>query len=327
MKPETGKEYIQPNEARDTQEIIDTIISRLKRDYKPGQTLRQFHAKMHGCVKATFTVADNIPENFRYGIFIPGKVYDAWIRFSNGNTHIVDDRKGDLRGMAIKLLDVPGDVLTQDPVLPQSQDFLLVSYPTLMSATVAAFKKNIKALCNGPLAMVSFALNPGNWGALVRTLQSMKKCGNLFLQQYWSVVPSKLGSDNQAVKYTAIPDARSVVQKIDKSDPDFLRKVMQQELSAQDFKFDFMVQLQEDPVTMPIENPCVKWHSAWHKVATIRIQQQLFDTAERNNFGEHLSFNPWHSLEAHRPLSGISRARKAAYDAISKYRLTHNQQV
>src|SRR3954451_11102187 len=104
---EIGREYIEPNEARDTQAIIDTVIKRLERDFPPGKTLRQFHAKMHGCVKATFTVLPDIPENFQFGFLKPGKQYQAWLRFFNGSVKVVDDRKADLRGVSIKLLDVP----------------------------------------------------------------------------------------------------------------------------------------------------------------------------------------------------------------------------
>jgi hypothetical protein len=145
--PGLGEEFPEPQEAENTQAIITAIINRLRRDYSPGKTLREFHAKMHGCVKARFTVLPDLPVQFAYGFLVPGKTYDAWIRFSNGNTNVLDDRKADLRGMAIKLLNVPGEMLINDNALPQSQDFLLVSYPTLMSPTVSDFKKKIRAIC------------------------------------------------------------------------------------------------------------------------------------------------------------------------------------
>jgi hypothetical protein len=326
LKLEIGKEYPQPNEGRDIDAMIEMITRRLKRDYAPGHILRQFHAKMHGCVEATFTVDSGISTQLQGGVFVPGKTYSAWIRFSNGNSTVVDDRKRDLRGMAIKLLDVPGDMLTADFVLPQSQDFLLVSYPTLMSATVADFRKNIQAVCGGRMAMLLFAINPLNWASLVRTLQSMKKCDHLFDLQFWSVSPSRLGNRHQAVKYSAVPAMQASIGTPVKRHPDFLRETMQQDLDAREFVFDFRIQMQEDAVTMPIENPCKEWHSAWQRVATIRIPRQHFDTAERNSFGEKLTFNPWHSLAAHQPLGGVSRARRAVYDAISRFRLAHKSQ-
>ena len=143
---ELGKEYPEPNEVRDTDEIIAAIKKRLERDYAPGKVLRQFHAKMHACVQATFKVETHLPENLQHGFLVPGKSYDAWIRYSNGSDKVVKDKKPDLRGMAVKLLNVEGEFLSNDKALPNSQDILTVTYPTLMSATVADFKKILK-LC------------------------------------------------------------------------------------------------------------------------------------------------------------------------------------
>jgi len=323
-KPTLGAEYPQPNEARDTQEIIDTIINHLKRTYPPGKTLRQFHAKMHGLMEATFTVNEDLPKNLQYGLLQPGKSYKAWIRFSNGNTKVLDDRKADLRGMAIKLLNVPGEMLIQDEHMPQSQDFLLVSYPTLMAPNVAAFKKSIKALCGGLGGMIWFGLNPGNWTVLIRTLQSMKKTNSLLSLQFWSVSPSRLGTKEQAVKYAVIPVTPPSTPPPDKSDKNFLRADLQETLHRQDFSFHFMIQMQEDAVRMPIENPCVAWDSPFQKVAVITIPRQDFANESRDSFGENLTFSPWHSLTEHQPLGGIARARKLAYHSISLFRLKRN---
>lgn len=324
---ELGKEYLQPNEERDTAFIIEAIERQLEKQYGKGKMLRQFHAKMHGCLQAKFIVHDDLPEKFRYGFLQQGKSYDAWIRFSNGNSKVLDDRKGDLRGMAIKLLNVEGEFLVQDETIPQSQDILLVSYPTLMSPDIASFKRNIKALSGGFIGMLLFGINPINWPALIRTLQSMRKTDNLFTTQFWSVSPSRLGREEQAVKYSAIPAAGANTFQPEKNNPGFLRKTMQAILSVQDVKFDFNIQLQEDANTMPIENPCINWTSPFHSVATIIIPKQIFDTPEQDAFGEGLAFSPWHSLKEHQPLGGISRARKQVYWAISKFRLQHNKNL
>jgi hypothetical protein len=59
-------------------------------------------------------------------------------------------------------------------------------------------------------------------------------------------------------------------------------------------------------------------------VARIRILKQKFDSDERNELGESLSYNPWHSLPAHRPLGGINRARKVVYTTMYKLRAERN---
>ncbi|MCW3111266.1 MAG: catalase, partial [Segetibacter sp.] len=56
----------------------------------------------------------------------------------------------------------------------------------------------------------------------------------------------------------------------------------------------------------------------------IEIHPQNFDTPDQIAFGENLTFSPWHCLKEHQPLGGINRARKAAYEAISKFRLERN---
>jgi hypothetical protein len=339
--PEIGKEYLQPDEQRNIADMIATILHHLKKTYPPGKSLRQFHPKMHGFLAADIKVDPNLPANMRHGFLQPGKTYNAWIRFSNANTRVSDDHKADLRGMAIKILDVPGAMLEPDERMPQSQDILLVSYPTLKSPDVASFKKNIRAICGGFGSMLWFGLNPMNWPALVRTLQSMKKTENLFSLQYFSVSPSRLGTPDQAVKYSAIPITPPTIsghppQSPDyppknpdypPKSPDYLRDNMQQELNSHPFIFHFLVQFQEDAVTMPIENPCVEWKSPWHKVAEITIPVQRFNTAERNQAGEQASFSPWHSLPEHRPLGGISRARRKIYAAISAFRLQNNHSL
>jgi hypothetical protein len=321
---EIGKEYFEPNEEQDTQKIIDIVIKRLNRDFPPGKTLRQFHAKMHGCVKATFTVLPDIPKNHQYGFLVPGKSYDAWIRISNGSVTVVDDKKPDLRGMAIKLLNVPGEMLVQDHWFPQSQDFLMVSHPILMSPNVKDVVRNVRAVCSGTSGLILFALNPINWMTLYRTLQGQKKTSNMFSLKYYSVSPFRLGTPDQAVKYGAFPATESLEPATDLKDKNFVRNRMKQDLSAGSVYYDFKIQFQEDPVKMPMEDVCVEWKSLWHKVATIEILKQEFDTPEVNTHGENLTYSPWHCHKENQPLGGINRARKAAYEAIGKFRVERN---
>ena len=102
--------------------------------------------------------------------------------------------------------------------------------------------------------------------------------------------------------------------------PDKLRLAAVAHLKDHEARFDFFVQVQTDPVTMPVEDPTVEWNGPYQKVATLRIPPQQFDTTERKLFGENLSFTPWHSLPDHRPLGGINRVRRDIYLAISKQR-------
>ena len=90
-----------------------------------------------------------------------------------------------------------------------------------------------------------------------------------------------------------------------------------------EYCFDFLVQVQSDQHTMPVENPLVLWsenESRFRKVATIRIRHQHFTGQQRRNLGEDLVFTPWHSRWEHRPLGGINRVRRWVYEASSGLR-------
>jgi hypothetical protein len=137
---------------------------------------------------------------------------------------------------------------------------------------------------------------------------------------YFSTTPYKLGAT--AVKYGAKPEHLL----------NYLREVLVEQLKSPKrpgspstsrhpaAKFGFYVQRQTDPVAMPIEDPTVEWKSAWEKVATIEIDAQEFDFPERWEWGNRLSFSPWHALDEHRPLGGINRARRLVYPASSDLR-------
>ena len=104
-----NQEHVDAKEQANTIELVRLNVE--SADPKPGEAKRGQHAKHHGCVKATFTIADDIPDDLRRGIFSKQQSFDALIRFSNGRKS--DDREPDAHGMAIKLLNVPGSKLLE----------------------------------------------------------------------------------------------------------------------------------------------------------------------------------------------------------------------
>jgi hypothetical protein len=101
---------------------------------------------------------------------------------------------------------------------------------------------------------------------------------------------------------------------------------MRQQVAEGDVYFDFMVQLQTDPIRMPIEDSLTIWdeaQSAFQRVAIIRIPRQ--DIAPRTfELAENLSFTPWHALPEHRPLGNMNRTRRVVYEMVSEFRRTVN---
>lgn len=78
------------------------------------------HRKHHGCARAIFRVAPDIPAALRHGIFAHPRDFEAYVRFSNGR--VIDDRRADAHGMAIKLLGVEGEKLLDGRLHECAQD-------------------------------------------------------------------------------------------------------------------------------------------------------------------------------------------------------------
>jgi predicted TIM-barrel fold metal-dependent hydrolase len=109
--------------------------------------------------------------------------------------------------------------------------------------------------------------------------------------------------------------------------PNYLRDNMARTLRETDVEFDMLVQIQTDPHAMPIEDASVRWPeelSPWIPVARIHIPRQDFDTPAQMAFARNLKFNPWHSLQEHRPLGNQSRARRRMYRELSDFRQQMN---
>jgi catalase len=315
--------------------IESMMAAKLKEDHPEGAMPRDAHPKAHGLVKAEFTVEDNLPAALAVGLFAQAKTYPAWIRYSNGAPKPAPDAKNDVRGMAIKVMGVPGAKVMDVEKDASTQDFLLCNHPVFFIRSVEDYAVFLKA-ANGGNPLPFFAsLKPFKFRlheAVVLFKALFKKVASPLAIRYWSQTPYKLGTG--AVKYsvkpssTYAPPADSARNKAAmKVDPDRLRHVMMLELASGDVYLDFMVQLQGAPSAMPVEDSTILWSeskSPFVKVATIRIFSQLFDTLVRNELAENLSFTPWHTLPEHEPLGGINRVRRVVYESISRLRHTVN---
>lgn len=320
-----GREYISAEEEGIISEMIDELKEQVNRLYPAQNMLRQIHTKMHGCVNAEFMIAPDLPDSLRVGVFSKSGSYPAWIRFSNANTTPQPDKKKDIRGIAIKLMNVEGDKILNDQAQENTQDFLLMSSETFFAKNLVHFRKLLKAAtAKNKLQLAAFFLNPLHWSLLARVMKSNIVCKHLFEISYFSTQPYQFGDESRAVKYYLQPSVANKLLYSDPNDKDYLRFNMAKTLETISVSFDFFVQLQGDPDEMPIENPTVPWPAPFIKLAELKIPSQVFDTPEQREFGENLSFNPWHSLPEHRPLGSFNRARRRVYEALSKFRHERN---
>jgi hypothetical protein len=324
-------EAMQPDELAACADLITSLVEKLRRDYAAGSVRRDAHPKAHGCVMATLDFDANLPADLQGGVFQPGASYPAILRFSNGSPdpNTADD-KGDTRGMAIKLFGVPGTKLFADPGNPDVQDFIMISSPNFFINSARNYTRFFEAVNSGAmlkLAAVPFYL--GVQGSLQAVRMLRQIIANPLETRYWSVVPSQLGEGaaRQAIKFSARPlgPCASIVPS--NPDPNFLRAAMAKSLAQGPVQMEFLVQQRGD-TGLSVEDSVTEWPEAqapFRRVALLTIHQQDFDTPARNAYGENLSFNPWHSLPAHRPLGMISRTRRVVYQAIADLRHDMNQ--
>lgn len=324
--PELGEETLFPDEEELAEEIARLSEDEVRENYMNDTIARRdAHAKAHGCVRATMTVDNSelTPED-RVGVFAENRSFPAWIRFSNGNPVIQNDKERDARGMAIKLMEVPGDKVLDRHRNEATQDFLLINGPAFFVRTASDYLEFTKKAFDGEVFSYFLGLNPLEWRIreLTNVLRIAGSKPSSPITQYWSTVPYALG-DGPAVKYTAKPCGEFDSGFPDDPTPDFLGETLAEELESGPQCFEFMVQRQIDAAGMPIEDSTIEWEesdSSFVKVATIDIPQQTFLSEEQVGFCENLSFNPWHTLPEHRPLGNINRTRRLVYDAISQLR-------
>lgn len=335
--PVASEEQIPADEAALTQSIIEDAIRVVEQHRDNTRVLRDAHAKAHGCMKAEVTVSAGLDSSLQRGVLSePGKTWQAWMRLSNGNAYPQFDRARDARGMAIKLLDVPGEKLTHSPQHALEQDFVMFNHPAFFVRDVAEYKSNFAAQADGKKVLAFFpSWNPSTWEIrhLIIALKTLSPAPETpVATTYNSIAPFKLGEHN--IKYRVIPQPEACPQyqlpEQNQDLPNFLRNALYQQLSLDRVPacFALQVQRQNADYYMPIEDPSVEWSEAispFETVATIKVPAQDFDSREQNLFCDNLSFNPWHALPEHRPIGGINRLRKAVYEAVSIYRLERNQ--
>ena len=334
--PVSTEEEIPADEAALTQGIIEDAIRIVEQHRDNTRVLRDAHAKAHGCVKAQVTVLQNLVPELRHGVLAePGKTWQAWMRLSNGNAYPQFDSARDARGMAIKLLDVPGDKLLSSKATAANQDFVMFNHPVFFVRDVAEYKQNFAAQASGQKIQAFFpSWDPRSWEIrhLIIAMKTLAPAPDSPVSAtYNSIAPFKLGPHN--IKYRVIPDPQSCppyqLSEQNTKLPNFLRNALYQQMSLDRVPACFALQVQRQNAAhyMPIEDTSVEWSediSPFETVATVRVEPQDFDTREQNLACDNLSFNPWHALPEHRPIGGINRLRKAVYEAVSVYRHQRN---
>lgn len=302
-----------------------------------GRRLRAVHAKAHGCATGEFQVLPNLPEELAQGLFSEERTFEAVVRFSNAADRPQPDFVPDGRGLAIKVLDVPGAHLDSDSNDASTQDFILVNHPVFFARNVRDFSRFEQVLAapqDERLAALAKAFTDGSWNPLdwhwLEAFKAARIAGQLPKHPagytYFSMTPFRYGKF--VAKYRVRPAgslSKSVTELVTRlgSEPDALRHILEETLRHQQLLFEFQVQLRTSEDSMPVEDATVEWperESAYQTVAILLIPRQEIDTEEQRFVCERLSFNVWHALVDHQPLGGINRLRREAYRRSAAWR-------
>jgi deferrochelatase/peroxidase EfeB len=291
-------------------EAVDVIVQSMMHAIGNGTT-RDAHPKQHGLVRATFTIADDVPAEMRHGLFSVPRSYKAYIRFSNGRptATLPPDAAPDVRGMAIKLFGVEGRKESADE--RHTHDFVLASHPVFFVPDVFAYVDFVQLASLGEKLRLFPEL-----GKSFRTLESPLTIS------YFSQTPYALGP--HVVKYVVRPVDPAeqpapilTPEQMAARSPNYLREAMATHLATQPATFAFCVQMPPDAAAAQIDDSTKLWQSEAVKVATITIEPQDFRKPAQDALAETISFSPWHCLPEHRPLGTVNLARRRVYREAS----------
>lgn len=332
------------NEEQVHRELMDTmrgIEETTSRDY--GHAVRSVHAKSHGLFEGELTVAAGLSPELAQGLFASPGAYKVVMRLSTNPGDLLNDSVSAPRGMAVKVLDVPGKRLP-DSQGETTQNFVMANAPAFAAPDARKFLGDLKQLAattdkaewakkllSATLRGVETALETVGAKSAIITTMGGQPLTHPLGDSYYSQTPFLYG-DNIA-KFALVPASPNLTElKGDKVSvsgrPDALREVVGEAIVERGGEWELRVQLCADLDSMPVEDASVEWdekRSPYRTVGRIVILPQTPWNAERARLvDDQMFFSPWHGLAAHRPLGSVNRARRQAYETSADYRARFN---
>jgi hypothetical protein len=153
-------------------------------------------------------------------------------------------------------------------------------------------------------------------------------------EAYYSQAPIRYGNYIAKLAVVPVTGAQEALVAADvdvdgDKDPNALRTATVSYLRNNEAEFEIRIQLCTDLEKMPVEDASKEWseeESPYEPVARIKLPRQEAYSDARRQYVDSLSFSPAHSLEAHRPLGSIMRARLHAYPEMSRVRRQGNNE-
>lgn len=306
------KERIADDEETRFRAHAETLLGIARARDQGTSKKRALHTKGNIGLRARFTVLGDLPAEARVGLFREPGAYDAWVRFSNGSPSIQSDRKGDVRGIAVKVLGVTGTQIIPELASSTTQDFLLIRTPSTPVRNTDEFLALVRAAQSPALLLPRLIGAVGFGRAFAILKQGLKGLGapipSLAAAHYYSALPIRFG--DYAVRYALRPRVEAPAGA--KTPPD-LGAELRERLTKGAVSYDFQVQFFQDEASTPIEDASRDWSSPYLTVGSLELAPPGDDHEQVVARVESLRFDPWHGLSEHRPLGDMMRARKVAY--------------
>jgi hypothetical protein len=341
-------EHLTADEAETTQGLV--AVNRYineKTFADGGHAIRSVHAKTHGILQGYLEVDADLPETLAQGLFAKPGRYPVVMRFSTIPGDILDDSVSVPRGLAIKIIGVEGERLdgSEGDV---TQDLLLINGPAFGAPNPKKFLSVVRLLARttnrgqGLKKILSAVMRQvqklivaitGHPNGTVATLGGHPET-HILGETYYSQAPLRFGDYIAKISVAPIsPGLTALVQAPLNVNgvPNGLREAVVEFFRENGGTWEVRAQLCADLESMPIENAAVVWseeESPYRRIASITVKPQPAWSETRSSaVDDGMSFSPWHGLAAHRPLGGIMRARKAAYEKARMFRAERNRRV
>ncbi len=310
-------------EVPDEATLIDRTISTMRHTMAQGFEQHRHatsgtHAKSHGIVTGTLTVPSGLEPELAQGLFATPATYEIVLRYASEPGAIDPDTVRRARGAALKIMGVRGDKFTADW---DAQDFLFNTWPVIPQGDVVTYLNAIEA-------------RDKRFGHQLRTAVSTM-IGHPSPEETWfdrtpNIHPVAFEFYTQGAfrhgdfvgKYALFPTTSEQLalteRTVSKDDgPGVLSEWVREFYADHPARYDLRVQLLTDTGSMPVEDASLEWSTAaspYRTVATLELPpQESFSPARRVYAEDAMSWRPWNSLVAHRPLGSINRLRKRTY--------------
>ncbi|WP_246205447.1 catalase family protein [Microvirga arsenatis] len=279
---------------------------------------RPVFRKVHGVAKGTLRIDLALHERYRYGLFAQ-REFTAWVRFSSDTSPDAPDSSNATIGIGIKLFGVHGETLDSDDPDSGTADLLMQNHDRFFVDTGRDFCAFSDAAVFGDFDAY-LAANPETKAVLD---EMAKPETSVLAATYWSVLPYACGPE-AIVKYRLRPVKAPNGSLAAEGDPHFLRTDVERHLLGGEASFELALQPFSTDDETPVDAATRRWPTPFQAIGALTLAQQDLKATGQAAYGDNLSFNPWRTPDANRPLGSIADARQVSYRSAAYMRRTTN---